>query len=295
MAGEILKILKISLKNQAVTIGDEVHPFSIRETPFKPNTQYKISPYAFLDSKNKESNGSVFEILPFETTSIMEITDQNLVCQTIAVEGNGYCLRLNLNDPNRKVEVYSIDTSQEENPLIELSFGSVVCFIAGKDGLKVAEVSTPKFNRKIGRNVSLYDKRLPPEFTEMKLELSHDKMAEYVHEHPTPYLARTLEYFRMVHGSPESILNGNPGKTIAELMTNEEIADYMRRAKNTAEIYRATINKNPHIDPNSISMTRQSFEDYLFSLKYLKKINRLPEEYKGDYSEEFKTDSLNNP
>jgi len=168
MAGEILRV---STKNQSVKIGNEVHKIVTDQTPYQPNDEYKIFSYSFLDSKGNESDGSVFEILPFGSTSIMEITDQNLLCQRIAVEGSGYCLRLDLNNPNHEVEIYPVNASQEENPLIELSSGWVECFIAGKDGLKVAEVNTPKFNPNMERKLSLSDSHLPTEFVKAFFQL----------------------------------------------------------------------------------------------------------------------------
>jgi hypothetical protein len=288
MAGEILRI---SLKNQTVNIGDKVHPILPDKIPPKPNTRYKIFPYSFCDSESERSNVSVFEILPFGSTSIMEITDPNLLCQRIAVEGSGYCLRLNLNNPNHRTEVYPIDAGQEENPLIELSSGWVECFIAGKDGLKIAEVSTPKFTPSIGSELSLYDSRLTAKFTDTFLKLCQDEMIRYVHEYPISSLERTLEYYRMIGATPEDILIGHTNQTTkAELMTDEQITDEMKYIKETAISAAKTIEMNPGL---RLDFEHYYVKDYPLCLKYLAKIGRLPEGCREDYQKELEKDSSN--
>ena len=139
------------------------HPISFTED-FRPNNEYNISSYIFTDSKNEESDGCVFEINSRGSTGVMKITDENLECQRIAIKGSGWCLRTNLNDPNHKVEVYELTADNEENPLIELCQGWVDCFIAGDEGMEVADISTPKFNPQMEQSIPINSSELPEEF-----------------------------------------------------------------------------------------------------------------------------------
>lgn len=139
------------------------HPISFTEN-FKPNNEYTIKSFIFTDSKGEKSDGCVFEIKPRGSTRIMKIIDENLECQRIAIEGSGWCLRTNLNDPNHEVEVYELNADDETNPLIELCQGWVDCFIAGDDGMEVADISTPKFDPKMEKNIPDNSSELPEFF-----------------------------------------------------------------------------------------------------------------------------------
>jgi len=137
---------------------------------FSPNTEFTIATYSFSDEKGKESDGCVFEIKPEGSTRVMMVISKDLSCQRIAIKGSGWFLGVS---PEGDVVHYRLDSKKEENPQFELHEGWVDCFIAGDEGMEVADVSTPQFNPEMEREIMLDSSELPPEFWKLYKELKH--------------------------------------------------------------------------------------------------------------------------
>ena len=85
-------------------------------------------------------------------------------------------------------------------------------------------------------------------------------------------LGVTAQDHKNIGGTPDDILLENPGKTLGELMTDQEIKDYILAT-------RANILENEKESlKNMKQYTEDLKEDLEATLKYLESIGRLPEE-----------------
>lgn len=77
----------------------------------------------------------------------------------------------------------------------------------------------------------------------------------------------------------------NPTKTRAELMTDGEIVEYLRkRAQALKEIFDERLDNVPALK----SVRERDRKGFVLNLRYLKEIGRLPEEFKSFYEESEK-------
>jgi len=161
--------IKFNQNKTSVKFNGVEHPLSFGER-FSPNTEYTIAAYSFTDEKGKESDGCVFEIEPRGSTRVMMITSKELSCQRLAIKGDGWFLGVN---PEGEVVHYRLDSKKEENPQLELHKGWVDCWIAGDEGMEVADVSTPSFKPDMEREIKLDSSELPLGFWKQYKKLKH--------------------------------------------------------------------------------------------------------------------------
>ncbi len=86
------------------------------------------------------------------------------------------------------------------------------------------------------------------------------------------YLGVTAEDHEGIYSTPNEILVANPGKTLSELMTDDEILDYLVQTKKN-------IQENEPIEKLK-SYNDSLKENLITTIKYLKEIERLPESFK---------------
>ncbi|MDP1846133.1 MAG: hypothetical protein Q8L09_05370 [Candidatus Moranbacteria bacterium] len=89
-------------------------------------------------------------------------------------------------------------------------------------------------------------------------------------------LAATFEEHSFF-GTPPDIQRGNPGKTLAELMNDDEILDLLRRS---AEALAYMKKEAPQRGPQWEGVLERGIEQMKRDMRYLDKIGRLPEEFK---------------
>ncbi|MBI2596175.1 hypothetical protein HYW46_05590 [Candidatus Daviesbacteria bacterium] len=87
-------------------------------------------------------------------------------------------------------------------------------------------------------------------------------------------LAWTLDDFLAIRGIPTDDLKNNPSKTEDELMTAEEIANFLRENQDLINEF-TTIQDNDFVKSALLELTHE----FASVLKYLKAIGRLPEEF----------------
>lgn len=116
---------------------------------------------------------------------------------------------------------------------------------------------------------------------------SSEKISQPVYR---PYLAQDLEYMKSIGGTPPQIAKDNPGKTMAELMTDEEILSYLNGIDSGINSIIDTIKERfiekglspPDIGretKTSSGFLEKSVKDLDDSLQYLEEIGRRPPEY----------------
>lgn len=83
------------------------------------------------------------------------------------------------------------------------------------------------------------------------------------------YLGVTAEDHEGIHSTPDEILNENPGKTLGELMSDQEILEYIEGTKKNIE-------ENEGIE--KMKRFNEDLKDNLkLTIEYLRSIDRLPE------------------
>ena len=89
-------------------------------------------------------------------------------------------------------------------------------------------------------------------------------------------LAVTYEE-HLFFGTPPDIQRKNPGKTLAELMSDDEILDRLRKYVKAI----STLKKEaPKYGPQWVDVCDRQIEKMKIEMRYLEKIGRLPEEFK---------------
>lgn len=84
-------------------------------------------------------------------------------------------------------------------------------------------------------------------------------------------LGVTAEDYELIGGTPDDILIQNPGKTLGELMADSEIQEFIEETQKNIEG-----NKNhPHMN----KFNEELKKNLITTVKYLKGINRLPEDF----------------
>lgn len=84
-------------------------------------------------------------------------------------------------------------------------------------------------------------------------------------------LGVTAEDHELIGSTPDEILIQNPGKTLGELMSDDEIQEFIEGTKKNIED-----NKNhPHMDAFNEDLKK----NLITTIKYLKEINRLPKDF----------------
>lgn len=96
-------------------------------------------------------------------------------------------------------------------------------------------------------------------------------------------LAMTAEDHRAIGSTPPEILQKNLGKTMAELMTDEEILLFLEGLKNRQQKITeglARLPKRKSWEHLALQTQKEANKDnFKLSLKYLEEINRLPKEF----------------
>lgn len=84
-------------------------------------------------------------------------------------------------------------------------------------------------------------------------------------------LGVTAEDYELIGGTPDDILIQNPGKTLGILMSDDEIQEFIEGTQRNIEE-----NKNyPHMNEFNEDLKK----NLITTIKYLKKINRLSEDF----------------
>lgn len=112
---------------------------------------------------------------------------------------------------------------------------------------------------------------------QLKIE-SSEKISQPVRK---PYLVQDLDYIKSAGGTPPQIAKDNPGKTMAELMTDEEILDYLNKMKHRIDNPEEGFEDCSYADQvyGGIRTKRILEPEFKASIEYLKQINKLPPEY----------------
>ena len=97
-------------------------------------------------------------------------------------------------------------------------------------------------------------------------------------------LGVTSEYFISLGGSPPELLAENPGKTRADLISDEEILKYLIEKKEELEGCLAEETEKPLIAETHILVDRLLLSA---TIQYLQSIGRLPGEF-SDFDEQVK-------
>lgn len=116
---------------------------------------------------------------------------------------------------------------------------------------------------------------------------SSEKISQPVRK---PYLAQDLDYMKSIGGTPPQIAKDNPGKTMAELMTDEEILNYLNGIDSGINSIINTIKERfteRGLDPSDIGRDTKTINGFLEksvkdlddSLHYLEEIGRRPPEF----------------
>jgi hypothetical protein len=81
-----------------------------------------------------------------------------------------------------------------------------------------------------------------------------------------------------IGSTPSDLLESNPGKTQAELMTNEEILDELREWQQAIEKYSQEEYRSTNLGRSSLVYLK---EDFRTTIPYLRSIGRLPKEFEN--------------
>ena len=89
-------------------------------------------------------------------------------------------------------------------------------------------------------------------------------------------LAMTAEDHGVMGSTPADKLAANPGKTRAELMSDQEILEYLRKQKRSIEGYPTEKCKGNSVIQSFLTIRARNLK---ISVEYLRGIGRLPEEF----------------
>ncbi len=109
------------------------------------------------------------------------------------------------------------------------------------------------------------------------METENEKYKEAAEKQKlTGYLSLTKEDHNAIGSTPPNILMKNPGKTMAELMGDQEIRDYLKKQKDFLDELNKQLRNN---DTSAISWINETQHSLDLARKYLSSIERLPEEF----------------
>jgi hypothetical protein len=147
-------------EKNTITMNGESRPVLFGK-PEKPNSEYSILPYKFTDEKGQEADGCVFEISPHGSTTVMRVVNEDVRIQEIAVSGSGWFMGMS---PDGEMIVQEVGEKVDENPIVDQTKGWVGVWIAGENGMKVLDITTPPFNPSMEVAVKREDDKLPQDF-----------------------------------------------------------------------------------------------------------------------------------
>jgi hypothetical protein len=143
-----------------ITIDGTSHPILFGEAD-KPNAEYSILPYKFTDETGEQADGCVFEIAPHGSTTVMRVVNEHVRIQEIAVSGSGWFMGMN---PEGEIIAQEVGENVDENPIVDQTKGWVGVWIAGENGMKVLDVTTPPFSPSMEVAVKREDAQMPQDF-----------------------------------------------------------------------------------------------------------------------------------
>lgn len=94
----------------------------------------------------------------------------------------------------------------------------------------------------------------------------------------------TVDEHKAVGSSPPKLLEDNPGKNLADLMSDEEILQYLEESEEAIGILKK---EAPGIGPQWEKVRDRDIIRMKVTLKFLEEIGRLPDKYK-----DFDVDSI---
>ena len=135
-------------------------------TYIDPNEDYRIFAIKYLDETEEQADGALFEISPNRACPIMSITKEGYTARRQVVEGSGTLLAIL---PNGEIQVTEVDT--KSGVVFSEGAGWVDCWIAGPNGLKILDISSPAFQEDFEDTVPIDDPSLPIEYWQKYHEL----------------------------------------------------------------------------------------------------------------------------
>ncbi len=128
-------------------------------TEHDPSEDYRIFAIKYLDETEKQADGALFEIKPNAACPIMSITKEGYKARRQVAEGSGRLLAIL---PSGEIRVFEVDS--QSGTVFEEGKGWVDCWIAGPNGLKILDSSSPAFQVEFEDSVPINNPSLPPEY-----------------------------------------------------------------------------------------------------------------------------------